>query len=153
MKELITMSDPLRHHRLNPFTLCPWDSPGNNSGVGCYFLLQEIFPTQGLNPGLLHCRHMLYHLSHQGVATRKPKEQTKFPFKAILIIFHPQQKHPFGFSMCSSLAGKKTAERRQRQYYGLLYYSYLYFLFSPHMIMYNPPKKLLFYLQSNCCCY
>ena len=33
---------------------------------GCHFLLQEIFPTQGLNPGLLHCRQMLYHLSHQG---------------------------------------------------------------------------------------
>ena len=33
---------------------------------GCHFLLQGIFPTQGLNPGLLHCRQMLYHLSHQG---------------------------------------------------------------------------------------
>ena len=35
--------------------------------VGCYFLLQEIFPTQGLNPGLLHCRQMLYCLSYQEV--------------------------------------------------------------------------------------
>ena len=34
--------------------------------VGCHFLLQEIFPTQGSNPGLLHCRQMLYHLSHRG---------------------------------------------------------------------------------------
>ena len=33
--------------------LCPWDSPGKNTGVGCHFLLQEIFPTQGLNLGLL----------------------------------------------------------------------------------------------------
>ena len=40
--------------------------PGKNAGVGCHFLLQEIFPTQGLNPGLLHCRQTLYHLSHQG---------------------------------------------------------------------------------------
>ena len=46
--------------------LCPWDSLGKNTGVGCHFLLQEIFPTQGLNPGLPHCRQMLYHLSHQG---------------------------------------------------------------------------------------
>ena len=38
---------------------------GKNAGVGCYFLLQWIFPTQGSNPGLLHCRQMLYHLSHQ----------------------------------------------------------------------------------------
>ena len=45
--------------------LHPWDSPGKNIGVGCHFLLQEIFPTQGLNPGLPHCRQMLYHLSHQ----------------------------------------------------------------------------------------
>ena len=35
-------------------------------GVGCHFLLQGIFPTQGSNPGLLHCRQILYHLSHQG---------------------------------------------------------------------------------------
>ena len=35
-----------------------------NTGVGCHFLLQGIFPTQGLNPGLLHCRQTLYRLSH-----------------------------------------------------------------------------------------
>ena len=39
--------------------------PGKNTGVGCHFLLQEIFQTQGLNPGLPHCRQILYHLSHQ----------------------------------------------------------------------------------------
>ena len=42
------------------------DSPGKNTGVGCHALLQGIFPTQGSNPGLLHCRQILYHLSHQG---------------------------------------------------------------------------------------
>ena len=42
------------------------DSPGNNTGVGCHAFLQRIFPTQGLNPGLLHCRRILDHLSHQG---------------------------------------------------------------------------------------
>ena len=36
-----------------------------NTQVGCHFLLQETFPTQGLNPSLLHCRQTLYHLSHQ----------------------------------------------------------------------------------------
>ena len=46
--------------------LCPWDSPGKNTGVGCHFLFQGIFPTQRSNPGLLHCRQMLYHPSHQG---------------------------------------------------------------------------------------
>ena len=46
--------------------LCPWDSPGKNTRVGCHSLLQGIFPTQGSNLGLLHCRQILYHLSHQG---------------------------------------------------------------------------------------
>src|SRR5574341_916161 len=35
--------------------LCSWNSPGKNTGVGCHALLQGIFPTQGLNPRLLHC--------------------------------------------------------------------------------------------------
>ena len=46
--------------------LCPWDFPGKSTGVGCHFLLQRIFPTQGSNPGLPHCRQMPYCLSHQG---------------------------------------------------------------------------------------
>ena len=41
--------------------LCPWDFPGKNIGVGWHFLLQGIFPTQWLNPHLLHCRWVLYH--------------------------------------------------------------------------------------------
>ena len=45
---------------------CPWHSPGKNTGVGCHSLLQGIFPTQGWNPGLPHCRQSLYHLSHKG---------------------------------------------------------------------------------------
>ena len=43
--------------------LHPWDIPGKNTGNS---LLPGIFPTQGLNPGLLHCRQMLYCLGHQG---------------------------------------------------------------------------------------
>ena len=38
----------------------------SNTGVGCHFLLQGIFLTQGSNPGVLHCRQILYHSSHQG---------------------------------------------------------------------------------------
>ena len=61
------MSNSLRSHGLQPTRLlCPWDSPGKNTGVGCHFLLQRIFPTQGMNPDLLHYRQILYHLSHQG---------------------------------------------------------------------------------------
>ena len=46
--------------------LRPCDSPGKNTGVDCHFLLQGIFPTQGLNPCLPHCKQTLNHLSHQG---------------------------------------------------------------------------------------
>ena len=53
----LVMSDSLRPTRL----LCPWNVPGKNTGVGGHALLQRIFPTQGLNPGLLHCRQILYH--------------------------------------------------------------------------------------------
>ena len=42
------------------------DSPGKNIGVGCHFLLQRIFLTQGLNSDLLHCRQILYWLSYDG---------------------------------------------------------------------------------------
>ena len=38
----------------------PWNSPGQNAGVGSLSLLQRIFPAQGSNPGLSHCRWMLY---------------------------------------------------------------------------------------------
>ena len=52
-------------------TLCdpmdsPWNSPGQNTGVGSLFLLQQIFPTQESKKGLLHCRWNLYQLSYQG---------------------------------------------------------------------------------------
>ena len=44
--------------------LCPWNSPGQNMGVGSHSLLQGIFPIQGLNPGLPHGRQILYQLSY-----------------------------------------------------------------------------------------
>ena len=44
----------------------PWNSPGQNTGVGSLSLLQGIFSTQGSNPGLSHCRQILYQLSHKG---------------------------------------------------------------------------------------
>ena len=46
--------------------LCPWNSPGMNTGLSSHSLLQGIFPTQGLNPGVLQWRQILHHLSHQG---------------------------------------------------------------------------------------
>ena len=61
------MSNSLQPHGLQPARLfCPWGSPDKNIRMGCHTLLQGIFPTQGLNPGLPYCRQILYHLSHQG---------------------------------------------------------------------------------------
>ena len=50
----------------DPMDYSPWNSPGQNTGVGSLSLLQGIFPTQGSNPGLPHCRWILYQLSHKG---------------------------------------------------------------------------------------
>ena len=56
------VSDSMRPH--GPYS--PWNSPGQNTGVGSLSLLQGIFPTQGLNSGLPYCRQILYQLSHKG---------------------------------------------------------------------------------------
>ena len=59
--------DSLRPHGLQPARLlCPWDSPGKNTGVACHCCLQGIFLTQGSNPVLLHYRQILYSLIHKG---------------------------------------------------------------------------------------
>ena len=60
------VSDTLRPHGLkHARLLCPWDSPGKNTGMGCHALLQGIFPAQRSNLGVLHGRQILYHLSHK----------------------------------------------------------------------------------------
>ena len=59
--------------------LCPWESPGKNTVVSCHFLLQGIFLTWGLNPGLPDCRWNFYHLSHQG----KILEWVAYPFSRV----------------------------------------------------------------------
>ena len=56
------MSDSLWPHGL----YSPWNSLGQNTGVGSLSLLQGIFPTQGSNPGLPNCRQILYQLNHKG---------------------------------------------------------------------------------------
>ena len=55
--------------------LCPWDFPGKNTGVGCYFLLQGIFPTLGSNLCLLHWQAVSLPLSHQGSPNKFSREK------------------------------------------------------------------------------
>ena len=64
-------------HRLHS----PWNSPGQNTGVGSVFLLRGIFPTQGSNPGLPHSRQIPYQLSHKG--SPRTLEWVAYPFSAI----------------------------------------------------------------------
>ena len=67
-------SDSLRPHGLHS----PCNSPGQNTGAGSLSLLQGIFPTQGLNPGLPYCRLILYQLSHKG--SPRILEWVAYPF-------------------------------------------------------------------------
>ena len=78
------MSDSLLPYGLQPIRfLCPWDSPGKNTGVCCYILLQRIFPTQGSNPHLLHLLHWqvdslpLSHLGSPFTTIRNIKNKSK----------------------------------------------------------------------------
>ena len=82
----VAQSDSLRPHGL--YNL--WNSPGQNTGVGCHALLQGIFPTQGSNTGLPHCRQVLYQLRHQGSPLLRMKLKRYFFF---FQIFPFQEKH------------------------------------------------------------
>ena len=70
------VSNSLRPHEL----YSPWNSPGQNTGVGSLSLLQGISPTQGSNPYLPHCRWILYELSYQG--SPRILEWVAYPFSS-----------------------------------------------------------------------
>ena len=66
---------------VTPWTIHgPWNSPGQNTGVSSFSLLQGIFPIQGSNPGLPHCRQILYQLSHKG--SLRILEWVAYPFSS-----------------------------------------------------------------------
>ena len=92
--------------------LCPLNSLGKNTGVGCHSHLQGIFPNQVSNPGLLHCRQILYHLSHQGSPyaqleiVKKIYIQTNIWFSMQLCVLrrqHPGKQRVFRTGLCFSL--------------------------------------------------
>ena len=75
-KSRSVMSDSLQPHGL----YSPRNSPGQNTGVGSLSLLQGIFPTQGSNPGLPHCKWILSQLSHKG--SPRILEWVAYPFSS-----------------------------------------------------------------------
>ena len=65
VKVLVAQSCPTLCDLMDCSPICPWNSPGKNTRVGCHFCFQGIFLTQGSNLGLLHCNQILYCLSYQ----------------------------------------------------------------------------------------
>ena len=97
-----TLCDPMDYSP--PGSSVHGDYPGKNTGMGCHALLQGIFPIQGLNPGLWHCRWILYHLTHQG------------SLRILECIAHPfsrgssQPRYPTGVSSPALQADSLSAE-------------------------------------------
>ena len=79
------------------------DSPGKNTGVGCHVLLQDIFPTQGSNPGLPHCRLILYQLSYP----ESPIGSFSSVAQSCLTLCDPMDSSPLGSSVCCILQARK----------------------------------------------
>ena len=106
------ISDSSRSHGL----YSSWNSPGQNTGVGSLSLLQEIFPTQGLNAGLPHCRQILYQLSHRGCP--RILEWVAYPFS----VGSSQPRNQIGvsciaggfFTQLSYQESPKTKEKRKK---------------------------------------
>ena len=91
------MSDSLRPRGLQSARLlCPWDSPGKNTGMGCHSLIQRIFLTQESNPDLLHHRQILYHLNYQESAHGPPKKKKNMGAGRVA------QKKPMLFFICQA---------------------------------------------------
>ena len=104
---------------LQPHGLCsPWNSSGQNTGVGSLSLLQEIFPTQESNPGLPHCRWILYQLSHKG----SPRILEWVSQSLLQWIFRTQELN-WGLLHCKRIL-------YQLSYQGSCFFSYTFFSFS-----------------------
>ena len=93
---LSVCSDSLWPHGVSS----PWNSPGQNTGLGSLSLLQRIFPTQGLNQGLLHCRQIVYQLSYEGspydsnyLTTKSQQLKNK-----VMILFHRNRQENNNFT-------------------------------------------------------
>ena len=92
------VSDSLQSHRLQCQRSPPGSSvhgnfQGKNTGVGCHDLLQQIFPIQGSNPGLLHCRRTLYHLSQGWIPLWVTLQDTTKLLHKLMVPVHTPPSH------------------------------------------------------------
>ena len=105
------VSDSFQLYGLQPTRLlCPWDSPGKNTGVGCHALLQGIFPTQGSNSGLLHLLH--WQEGSSPLAPPGKPFQPQRPICKVIFVQHPATNMVFSdlwfhssVCMCQHMAG------------------------------------------------
>ena len=104
------MSNSLRPHGLDS----PWNSPGQDTGVGSLSLLQGIFPTQGSNLGLTHCRWILHQLSYHGRSKPLLNVINSFQLANPVVILLKLSKvfdtvnHSSPGTFCTSFLGKHT---------------------------------------------
>ena len=104
------MSDSLRLHALWPAKLLrSWDFPGKDTGVGCHFLLQGIFLTQGLNSCLPHCRQTFYYLSYQGSSFHRPSHYQSCLQSHCRLCQMPHKKNHLGNSLVVQRLGPLTS--------------------------------------------
>ena len=97
------MCDSLQPHGLQG----PWNSSGQDTRVGSCSLLQKIFPTHGLNPGLPHCRRILYQLSQQG--SPRILEWVAYPFSSVFLT----QESNWGLLHCRCILYQLSYQRGQ----------------------------------------
>ena len=109
-----------------------WNSPGQNTGVGTLSPFQGIFPTQGSNPGILHCRQILYQLSHKG--TPRILEWVVYPFSR-------ESSQPRNWTGVSCIAGRfftNWAIRKSPLNYIAAYiFAFLGLYFRRHSVLVN----------------
>ena len=117
-----------------PTLYSSWNSPGPNTGVGSLFLLHGIFPTQELNPGLQHCRQILYQLSHQG--SPRILEWVAYPFLS-------GSSQPRNRTRVSCIAGRFFTNRAMREAFSYLKYYFTSIKMLTYLILNNYPSDFL----------
>ena len=107
------MSESLQPHEL----YSPWNSPGQNTGVGSLSFLQGIFTTQGLNPGRPHCRQTLYQLSHKGSPIKLGRrENLLLRTEELWSQIHEENPHSFSsLSLCHLTLEVDSSAGSERQ--------------------------------------
>ena len=116
-------------HRL----LCPWNFPSKNTRVGCYFLLQGIFPGQEWNPRLLHWQADSLPLSHQTSISRGLGSLT-------FLVWKPRWQSSCQL-MCCRLSRQERENKHHFYFVTFVYWEYKYGDYSPQILFFHFVKK------------